>query len=93
MPGKSVGQTVLAATFRHPSILAKEALTLDHITGGRYILGLGAGWHVGEHEAFGIDLPPMRERLDRLEAPVRVIRALFSDAARRAPGVSLDAPP
>ena len=43
VPGKSVGQTVLATTFRHPSMLAKEALTLDHVTGGRYILGLGAG--------------------------------------------------
>ena len=59
VPGKSVGQTVLAATFRHPSMLAKEAVTLDHVTGGRYILGLGAGWHVGEHESFGIDLPPL----------------------------------
>ena len=39
VPGKTVGQTVLAATFRHPSVLAKEAMTLDHLTGGRYILG------------------------------------------------------
>ena len=58
VPGKEVGQTVLAATFRHPGMLAKEAITLDHLTGGRYILGLGAGWHVGEHESFGIELPP-----------------------------------
>jgi len=93
VPGKMVGQTVLAATFRHPSILAKEAVTLDHLTGGRYTLGLGAGWHVGEHEAFGIELPPARERFDRFEATVRVLRALFSDEARRAPGVTLDAPP
>ena len=40
-------------------MLAKEAVTLDHVTGGRYILALGAGWHVGEHESFGIDLPPI----------------------------------
>ena len=93
VPGKSVGQTVLATTFRHPSVLAKEALTLDHVTGGRYILGLGAGWHVGEHESFGIDLPPLRERFDRYESAVRVLKALFSDEARQAPGVSLDAPP
>ena len=93
VPGKAVGQTVLAATFRHPSVLAKEALTLDHLTGGRYILALGAGWHVGEHEAFGIDLPPIGERFDRFEATIRVLRALFSDAARQAPGVTLDAPP
>jgi alkanesulfonate monooxygenase SsuD/methylene tetrahydromethanopterin reductase-like flavin-dependent oxidoreductase (luciferase family) len=93
VPGKNVGQTVLAATFRHPSMLAKEALTLDHLTGGRYILALGAGWHVDEHASFGIDLPPLRERFDRFEATIKVLRVLFSDAARAEPGVSLDAPP
>ena len=93
VPGKAVGQTVLAATFRHPSVLAKEAVTLDHLTGGRYILGLGAGWHIGEHESFGIDLPPIGERFDRYESTIRVLRALFSDEARAEPGVALDAPP
>jgi alkanesulfonate monooxygenase SsuD/methylene tetrahydromethanopterin reductase-like flavin-dependent oxidoreductase (luciferase family) len=93
VPGKGVGQTVLAATFRHPAMLAKEAVTLDHLTGGRYILALGAGWHVGEHESFGIDLPPLRERFDRFEATIQLLRALFSDEARAAPGVTLDAPP
>ena len=61
-------------------------MTLDHVTGGRYILGLGAGWHVGEHESFGIDLPPLGERFDRFEATIRVLEALFSDEARAAPG-------
>ena len=93
VPGKAVGQTVLAATFRHPAMLAKEAVTLDHLTGGRYILALGAGWHAWEHEAFGIDLPPIGERFDRYESTIRVLRALFGDAARQAPGVTLDAPP
>ena len=93
VPGKAVGQTVLAATFRHPAMLAKEAVTLDHLTGGRYILALGAGWHAWEHEAFGIDLPPIGERFDRFESTIRVLRALFGDAAREAPGVTLDAPP
>jgi alkanesulfonate monooxygenase SsuD/methylene tetrahydromethanopterin reductase-like flavin-dependent oxidoreductase (luciferase family) len=93
VPGKAVGQTVLAATFRHPAILAREALTLDHLTGGRYILGLGAGWHAWEHDGFGIELPPIGQRFDRLESQLRVLRALFSDAARSDPGVSLDAPP
>ena len=93
VPGKTIGQTVLSATFRHPAILAREALTLDHITGGRYVLGIGAGWHEWEHHAFGIELPPIGERLTRLEAQVRVIRALFGDAARAEPGVRLDAPP
>jgi alkanesulfonate monooxygenase SsuD/methylene tetrahydromethanopterin reductase-like flavin-dependent oxidoreductase (luciferase family) len=93
VPGKSVGQTVLAATFRHPAILARQALTLDHITGGRYVLGLGAGWHAWEHDAFGIELPPIGQRFDRLESQLRVLRALFSDAAYNDPGVALDAPP
>ncbi len=93
VPGKRLGHTVLAATFRHPSVLAKQAITLDHVTGGRFILGLGAGWHVGEHESFGIELPAIGERMSRLEAQVRVLKALFSDAARDEPGVTIDAPP
>ena len=67
-------------------MLAKEALTLDHVTGGRFILGLGAGWHVGEHESFGIDLPPLRERFDRYESAVRLLKALFSDERGMRPG-------
>lgn len=93
VPGKLIGQTVLSATFRHPAILSRQALTLDHITSGRYVLGIGAGWHAWEHEAFGIDLPPIGARLDRLEAQVRIIRALFSEAAQTEPGVSIVAPP
>jgi alkanesulfonate monooxygenase SsuD/methylene tetrahydromethanopterin reductase-like flavin-dependent oxidoreductase (luciferase family) len=93
VPGKLIGQTVLSATFRHPAILARQALTLDHVTGGRYVLGIGAGWHAWEHEAFGIELPSIGERLDRLEAQVRIVRALFSRAAQSAPGVSLEALP
>jgi alkanesulfonate monooxygenase SsuD/methylene tetrahydromethanopterin reductase-like flavin-dependent oxidoreductase (luciferase family) len=93
VPGKIIGQTVLSATFRHPAIVARSALTLDHITRGRYVLAIGAGWHVWEHEAFGIELPPIGERLTRLEAQVRVIRALFSEAAQAEPGVRLDAAP
>lgn len=93
VPGKSVGHTVLAATFRHPALLAREALTLDHLTGGRFILGLGAGWHAWEHDAFGIELPPIGRRFDRLESQLLILRALFGEAAAGAPGVSLDAPP
>ncbi len=92
VPGKWIGVAVLSNTFRHPSVLAKEATVLDQVTGGRFILGLGAGWHEGEHEALGITLPPMRERFDRYESSLRVLSALFSDEARRAPGVSFDDP-
>lgn len=93
VPGKWIGQTVLSGTFRHPAILARSALTLDHITRGRYVLGIGAGWHEWEHDAFGIELPPIGERLTRLEAQVQIIRALFSEAAQDEPGVKLEAPP
>lgn len=92
LPGKWVGVAVFSNTFRHPAILAKGATLLDTITGGRFILGLGAGWHEGEHEAFGIPLPPLRERFDRYESALRVLEALFSDEARRPPGVTLDDP-
>ena len=92
VPGKWLGHAVLANTFRHPSVVAKQATVMDHVTGGRFIVGLGAGWHEGEHEAFGIPLPPIRERIDRLESAVAVLRALFSDEARSEPGVTLDDP-
>ena len=92
VPGKWIGIAVAANTFRHPALLAKEATTLDIVTGGRFILGLGAGWHVGEHEAFGVELPEPRERFDRYESALRVVSALFSDEARRSPGVSLEDP-
>jgi len=92
VPGKWLGHAVLANTFRHPSVVAKQATVMDHVTGGRFIVGLGAGWHEGEHEAFGIPLPPIRERIDRLESAVAVLRALFSDEARREPGVTLEDP-
>jgi len=90
VPGKWLGHAVLANTFRHPALLAKQATVMDHVTDGRFIVGLGAGWHEGEHEAFGIPLPPIRERIDRLESAVAVLRALFSSEARHEPGVTLD---
>jgi len=92
LPGKWIGIAVLSGTFRHPALVAKSATVLDQATGGRFILGLGAGWHVGEHDAFGIPLPPIVERFDRFERGVRTIAALLSDAARAAPGVTLDDP-
>lgn len=92
VPGKWLGHGVLANTFRHPSVLAKQATLLDHMTGGRFIVGIGAGWHLGEHESFGIPLPPMPERFDRFESAVRVLKALFSPAAAQDPGVTRDDP-
>jgi alkanesulfonate monooxygenase SsuD/methylene tetrahydromethanopterin reductase-like flavin-dependent oxidoreductase (luciferase family) len=92
VPGKWIGHGVLANTFRHPGVLAKQATLLDHATGGRFIVGIGAGWHLGEHESFGIPLPPMPERFDRFESAVRVLKALFSPTASKAPGVTREDP-
>ena len=88
VPGKWVGHGMLSATFRHPAVLAKAATVMDHATGGRFIVGLGAGWHEGEHVPFGIAMPPMPERFDRFESAVHTIRALWSAEAAVPPGVT-----
>jgi len=88
VPGKEVGHGVLSNTFRHPVLLAKAATALDHATGGRFLLGLGAGWFEGEHVPFGIPLPPIGERIDRLVSAVEVLEALFSAAAAEPGGVT-----
>src|SRR3954463_15120101 len=59
------GALVSPMTFREPSMLAMQAAAVADLSGGRLVLGLGAGWNVQEHETFGITLPPMRERMDR----------------------------
>ncbi|HET6380520.1 MAG TPA: LLM class flavin-dependent oxidoreductase [candidate division Zixibacteria bacterium] len=84
-----LGHLVLGNTYRHPAVVANAAATLDHLAPGRFVLGLGAGWHEGEHAMYGIPLPPIGERISMLESAVRVIKALFAHPG----GVSLDAPP
>ncbi|HLY14240.1 MAG TPA: LLM class flavin-dependent oxidoreductase [Candidatus Limnocylindrales bacterium] len=88
VPGKWVGHAVQSLSFRHPSVVAKSAAVLDHATGGRFILGLGAGWFEPEHTPFGIPFAAMPERFDRFESGVRVIRALGSAAATTEAGVT-----
>jgi alkanesulfonate monooxygenase SsuD/methylene tetrahydromethanopterin reductase-like flavin-dependent oxidoreductase (luciferase family) len=88
VPGRWLGHAVLSNTFRHPSVLAKAATVMDHVTRGRFIVGLGAGWHEGEHVSLGIPLPPLQERFDRFESAVRVLRALWSPDAAAPPGVT-----
>ena len=74
-----IGILVTGNTYRHPAVLAKQATTVDHISGGRLELGIGAAWHTYEHEAFGIPFHTTKERLDRLEEAVQVIKALWMD--------------
>jgi alkanesulfonate monooxygenase SsuD/methylene tetrahydromethanopterin reductase-like flavin-dependent oxidoreductase (luciferase family) len=73
-----LGVLVTSNTFRHPAILLKEAVNVDHISNGRLILGLGAGWHVDEHRRYGIPLPEPAERVDRFAEAVEIISLLMA---------------
>src|SRR5215470_5391800 len=73
-----IGHLVNGNTYRHPCVLAKMATTLDHVTGGRLNLGIGAGWFEGEHRAFGIDFKSVRGRLEALEEACRILLGMFS---------------
>ena len=70
------GPMVSPITFYHPAVLAKMATALDTLSFGRFDLGLGAGWNEHEHAMLGVPMPPLKERLDRLECAARHIRAL-----------------
>jgi len=74
-----IGCQVTGMPYRHPSVLANIATTVDVISGGRLIIGLGAGWNSDESQALGIDLPPLKERFDRFEEGIQVITALMSE--------------
>jgi F420-dependent oxidoreductase-like protein len=74
----SLGLLVGGVTYRNPALLAKITTTLDVISGGRAVLGLGAAWNEEEHEAYGIPFPPLRERFERLEDALRIARAMFT---------------
>lgn len=76
-----LGALVTPVTFRAPALLAKTVATLDVLSGGRAVLGIGAGWIAGEHHAYGIDFPPIAERQDRLEEAVQVCRAMLDAPA------------
>ena len=71
------GPLVCPLTFYHPALLAKRAAAVDLASGGRLDLGIGAGWHEGEHRMFGLPFPPLAERMDRFECGTRAIRALW----------------
>lgn len=72
-----LGPLVSGNTYRHPAVLANVASAIDHISHGRLIVGIGAGWQTNEHTAYGIELPPVRERLDRFEEAVQVLLGLL----------------
>ena len=74
----TVGHLVLCDAFRHPAVLAKQAVTLDHASGGRFELGLGWGSVVAEIEAYGVGDPAARTRVERLAETLEVLRLLWS---------------
>lgn len=71
-----LGLLVTGVTYRHPSVLAAEAITIDHASNGRLELALGAAWFGDEHRELGIPFPPISERIDRLEDAVEIFRRL-----------------
>jgi F420-dependent oxidoreductase-like protein len=73
------GSLVCPMTFRHPSLLAQMAAAVDTLSGGRLVLGVGAGWNAQEHRAFGIPFPPLKERMSMLEEGIEVIVRLLGD--------------
>jgi F420-dependent oxidoreductase-like protein len=72
------GALVSPTTFRHPVMLAKDSVALDNLSNGRFWLGVGAGWNEREHRSFGFPLPPLKERMDRLEEAIEVIKLLWT---------------
>jgi F420-dependent oxidoreductase-like protein len=76
-----LGTLVTGVTYRNPALLAKMVTTLDIVSSGRAMLGLGAAWYEEEHDAFGFDFPPAGERLDRLEEALQICRAMFAEEA------------
>jgi alkanesulfonate monooxygenase SsuD/methylene tetrahydromethanopterin reductase-like flavin-dependent oxidoreductase (luciferase family) len=70
-----LGTLVSPTTFRHPAVLAKMAATADHISDGRVELGIGAGWHAGEHEAFGLEFGTLGSRMDEFASQLEAVRS------------------
>jgi F420-dependent oxidoreductase-like protein len=74
-----LGTLVSPVTFRHPSGLAKSVATIDHVSGGRVELGLGAGWNESEHAAYGFEFPPLGTRMELLEEQLEIVHRLWTE--------------
>jgi F420-dependent oxidoreductase-like protein len=77
VPRIRLAPLVTSVTYRHPAVLAKIASAVDHVSHGRLTLGVGAGWQENEHAAYGLALGTLRERMDRFEEAVRILRSLL----------------
>ena len=78
-PQLKFGHTVLCQSFRNPALLAKMGATLQFLSGGRFLLGIGAGWHVEEYHAYGYDFPPAGVRVAQLEETLQIVKALWTE--------------
>ena len=74
-----LGTLVTGVTYRNPAILAKQVTTLDVISKGRAILGIGAAWNEDEHVGYGFDFPPIARRMDRLDEAVTIAKLMFTE--------------
>ena len=74
-----MGSLVAPTSVHHPAVLANRAATIDHISDGRLVLGIGAGWQINEHEAYGIELEAPGTRVSRFEEAIQIIRSLLND--------------
>jgi F420-dependent oxidoreductase-like protein len=79
VPRVRLGSMVTGNTYRHPAVLAKQVATVDQISGGRVVLGLGAGWQENEHVAYGIEYDTVKGRLDRFDEACAVITSLLRE--------------
>jgi alkanesulfonate monooxygenase SsuD/methylene tetrahydromethanopterin reductase-like flavin-dependent oxidoreductase (luciferase family) len=73
-----IGTLVSPTSVHHPALLANRAATIDRLSGGRMVLGLGAGWQVNEHYAYGIELEPAGKRVSRFEESIQIVRSMLS---------------
>ena len=85
-----VGSLVSPTSVHHPALLAKRAATVDRLSGGRMVLGLGAGWQINEHHAYGIELEPPGKRVSRFEEAIQIVRSLLSQESTTFHGACYD---
>jgi probable F420-dependent oxidoreductase len=85
-----IGTLVSPTSVHHPALLAKRASTIDRLSGGRMVLGLGAGWQINEHYAYGIELEPPGKRVSRFEESIQIVRSLLAEGSTTFHGACYD---
>ena len=85
-----LGTLVSPTSVHHPALLAKRAATIDWLSGGRMVLGLGAGWQINEHHAYGIELEPPGKRVSRFEEAIQIVRSMLSEESTTFHGACYD---